>query len=262
MCCSGHLLRRARIQSSLQLGGSCLLRVSLTACTGEEVVLNWKLGLTQLPGMPHPQQQQQQEHETHHTAPPQQQDQQQHHHQQQQQSAVNRCSDSKGSNNSSSSSWQVLSCERDRSADDEPDQYPKGPHPRTSPELIVLAQLHALRQNDVISACGFNMLGRHASGSGWNAHLTAFRNMLQQPHYHLLASHTAAELGGSALPSQRHFLQEVVLYELSGRDGDDKSSSSSGSSSKNSGRGLAGRFLWRLGMQADGCWMVRSIEVL
>ncbi|WIA13560.1 hypothetical protein OEZ85_007127 [Tetradesmus obliquus] len=36
----GHLLRRARILSSLQLGGSCLLRVSLTACTGEELSLD------------------------------------------------------------------------------------------------------------------------------------------------------------------------------------------------------------------------------
>jgi hypothetical protein len=26
--------------------------------------------------------------------------------------------------------------------------------------------------------------------------------------------------------------------------------------------GNSGRFLWRLGVQADGCWMVRSVEVL
>jgi hypothetical protein len=28
------------------------------------------------------------------------------------------------------------------------------------------------------------------------------------------------------------------------------------------GSSSPGRFLWRLGMQADGCWMVRSIEAL
>jgi hypothetical protein len=125
----------------------------------------------------------------------------------------------------------------------------------------VRAQLQALRQQQLLKACGFNLMGRHASSSGWEAHLAAFRQLLQQPHYRLLGEHTVAELGASALPSQRQFLQEVVLL------GPNNSSSSSsvggvvGGSSGVSGDGV-GRFLWRLGMQADGCWMVRSIEVL
>jgi hypothetical protein len=125
----------------------------------------------------------------------------------------------------------------------------------------VRAQLQALRQQQLLQACGLNLMGRHASSSAWEAHLTAFKQLLQQPHYRLLGEHVAAELGASALPSQRQFLQEVVLTAAP--------SSSSGSSA--SDRLIAGadkqldqsgRFLWRLGMQADGCWMVRSIEVL
>jgi hypothetical protein len=141
------------------------------------------------------------------------------------------------------SCWQLISCERDSSADGE--ALPKGAHPRSSPELVVLAQLQALQQQDVVAAAAFNMLGRHASGSGWDAHLAAFRQLLSQPHYSMLCKHSGAELGSSALPSQRHFLQEVVLQDA-------------GSSSSSSDA----RFLWRLGMQADGCWMVRAIEVL
>jgi hypothetical protein len=107
-------------------------------------------------------------------------------------------------------------------------------------------------------------MGRHASSSGWEAHLAAFKQLLQQPHYRLLGEHAVAELGASALPSQRQFLQEVVLL------GPNSSSSSScncvgGAGGVGSSGVLedgVGRFLWRLGMQADGCWMVRSIEVL
>ena len=117
-------------------------------------------------------------------------------------------------------------------------------------------------------------MGRHASSSGWEAHLAAFRQLLLQPHYRLLGEHKVAELGASALPSQRQFLQEVVLIGLSSSSSSSSSSSgndssSSKDSSRRDGGGgsgnreqLVGRFLWRLGMQADGCWMVRSIEVL
>jgi hypothetical protein len=37
----GHLLRRSRILSSLRVGGQCLQRVAVTACSGEELVLAW-----------------------------------------------------------------------------------------------------------------------------------------------------------------------------------------------------------------------------
>lgn len=70
--------------------------------------------------------------------------------------------------------------------------------------------------------------------------MTAFSQLLQHPHYRLLGKHAAAELG------QRQF-HEVELTGVSGSLG---------------GAHRSGRFLWRLGMQAVGCWMMRSIEVL
>ncbi|KAF6250987.1 hypothetical protein COO60DRAFT_1565249 [Scenedesmus sp. NREL 46B-D3] len=210
-----------------------------------------------------PQQQQQQQQQQQHTSQP----------MQEATASSSNSSDSSSSSSSSSSRshpascWQLVFCERDRSADDA--ALPKGPHPRTSPELVVLAQLQALQQQDVVAAAGFNMLGRHASGSGWDAHLAAFRHLLGQPLYSMLCKHSSVELGSSALPSQRHFLQEVVLQD----DGSSSISRGSSSGSRGSSRswdrggerdgsGSEGRFLWRLGMQADGCWMVRSIEVL
>jgi hypothetical protein len=231
----GHLLRRARMLSSLTVGGSCLLRVALTACTGEEATLLWRLGLAALPGLSSSSSSQQ----ARAGGDSQQQQQQQQQHdslqqQQQQAPAPHTC-------------WQVLSVARDATDDEE--HLPASPHPRASPELVVRAQLRALRQQELLAACGFNLMGRHASSSGWETHLQAWKRLLQEPAYQALCAHTGAELGASALPSQRQLLQEVVL---SGAD-DGASSSRSSSSS---------RFLWRLGMQADGCWMVRSIEVL
>jgi hypothetical protein len=215
------------------------------------------LGLSQLPGMTQ---------DAAATADIQEQQQQQQ--QQQQQTSIPQQEHETSHSSSSSSSqptscWQLVSCERDRSADSE--ARPKGAHPRTSPELVVLAQLQALQQQDVVTAAGFNMLGRHASGSGWDAHLAAFRHLLSQPQYKMLCQHSSVELGNSALPSQRHFLQEVVLQDA-GSSSSSSSSSRSGGSSSSRGVGGGGssevRFLWRLGMQDAGCWMVRSIELL
>jgi hypothetical protein len=184
------------------------------------------------------------------TEPPQQQ-------QPQQQQYTQEAADHSSSSSVQASCWQLVSCERDRSADSE--ALPKGPHPRHSPELAVLAQLQALQQQDIVAAAGFNMLGRHASGSGWDAHLAAFRQLLRQPQYSMLCKHSRVELGSSALPGQRHFLQEVILQ---GGAHSSSSSSSSGSGIGGVGSGSEVRYLWRLGMQADGCWMVRSIELL
>ena len=39
----GHLLRRSRVLSTLRLGSAFQQRISLTACTGEEAVLEWQL---------------------------------------------------------------------------------------------------------------------------------------------------------------------------------------------------------------------------
>jgi hypothetical protein len=226
----GHLLRRARILSALTLGANAQLRVALTGCTGEELVLRWQLNRT--------------------TA-----------------TAAAAAADGSysciaaaaaaadGSSSDSGSSgtdtgaapWRVVSVTRD--ADDDADRLPSVPHPRASPELVVLAQLSALRQHDVIGAVGFNMLGRRASSSGWDGHLAAFRALLSAPAFAPLCRHTAPPaLLGAALPNQRSLLQEVVLGGIGGASPAEAAS--------------AARFLWRLGMQADGCWMVRSIEQL
>lgn len=258
---------------SLQVGGSCLLRVALTACTGEKTVLVWKLALTGLPGLQQQEQQpcdasqQHQQQEQQRTDVLQQQQEQQQavqavqHPEPQQQEDFPACSHSPAAASTSSSEssssnhrppskacWQVVSITQEAFSGEDTD-LPASPHPRVPPELIVRAQLQALRQQQLLRACGLNLMGRHASSSAWEAHLTAFRQLLQQPHYRLLGEHAAAELGQSALPSQRQFLQEVVLTGC-------------GSSGSLGGEEGSGRFLWRLGMQADGCWMVRSIEVL
>jgi hypothetical protein len=269
-----------------------LLRVALTACTGEETVLVWKLALTGLPGLQQqeqqpsgPLQQQQTEQQLSDALQQQQQHEQKQQEQAQGQQAVQAAqhpdpqpqedpaagshspgasssstssssdsSDTSDTTSSSSSSqgpvskacWQVVSITQEAFSAEDTD-LPASPHPRVPPELIVRAQLQALRQQQLLKACGFNLMGRHASSSAWEAHLTAFRQLLQQPHYRLLGAHAAAELGQSALPSQRQFLQEVVL---------------TGAGSQGGEEGSSGRFLWRVGMQADGCWMVRSNEVL
>ncbi|KAF8060015.1 ccr4 [Scenedesmus sp. PABB004] len=229
----GHLLRRARVLSVLTHGGSSVLRVALTACTGEELVLTWRLGLVGLPGIAsgpaaQPAAEAAAEPAEQQRGGP---------------SAADRSGGGSGSGPAGPGAccWQVLSCERDASGDD--DALPAAPHPRAPPELVVLGQLAALRRGDAVAAAGFNMLGRHAGASGWDAHLAAWRQLLARPRYGALCAHAATELGASALPSQRLVLQEVLLRSAPG------------------GRPPE-RFLWRLGMASDGCWAVRAIEAL
>ena len=116
--------------------------------------------------------------------------------------------------------------------------------------------------------------------------MKAFKSLLRQPQYHVLLTHDRVELASAALPLQRQFLQEVLVYSSSSSHGNVgrgyrnhyNSNSSSSSSSSSSGGYVAGgwrdsgaaeggddgvsRFLWRMAMHGDGCWMVKAIEAL
>lgn len=66
--------------------------------------------------------------------------------------------------------WMVESIQRDDSADDEelpvPGPAGRGSHPRCSPELVVKAQLAALRRGDVAGAASFNIRKKSTSVGG------------------------------------------------------------------------------------------------
>jgi hypothetical protein len=160
-----------------------------------------------------------------------------------------------------------------------------------------------LRQGQLVQAAAFNIWGRHASSAAWEAQLNTFKALLREPQYQVLLTHKRVALGSAALPVQRQFLQEVLLYDgstttssnsmsssSSSREGwaDTNSykaygsSSSSGVGGSSSGRSSGGwgksevsnvaggerlgdgvsRFLWRMAMHGDGCWMVKAIEAL
>jgi hypothetical protein len=224
----GHLLRRCQILSSLQLGGLCQQRVKLTACTGEELVLQW--GLRRGGGAPPA------------AAAP---------------AAAAAAAGAAAADaaapepgggpppgaaapaapaaaEAGEPAWLLESVCRDALADCGP--LPQRPHPRSSPELVVLAQLAALSRGDLPAAACFNLWSRNKQAGGWELQLQEFRGLLRSEPYHLLLRHEGARLGAAALPTQRRQLQEVLL-----------------------GAGEA-RFLWSLCMQGDGCWMVEAIQ--
>ena len=256
----GLLLRRCRVLSSVQLGDMCQQRVALTACTGEEGLLLWRLQRQRL---------QQERPCTPATA------------------AADGVSgsdtvhsrlgvdaggdqgvsgsdtvhsrlgvDAGGDQGVSGSDtvhsrlgvdaggdqgldvWRLVSISRDTSDDGAP-PYPGRPHPRLSPELVVLALLAALRDGNIIAASGFTLWGKSGASPGWELQLARFRAMLRLPAYHCLLTHEEVELGVGALPTQRHHWQEVRLL--------------------GSGSG-AHALLVQLCMGDKGCWLVQSIS--
>ncbi|KAG1666528.1 hypothetical protein FOA52_014425 [Chlamydomonas sp. UWO 241] len=207
----GHLLRRCRILSSVQLGGTALQRVAVTACSGEESVFEWRLlhGDDQLleddrPGSL-PDAATSQGSGGSNVG-------------QESRSSSSQSSGggggSHGGGNESehgplTSRWLVTGVNRDASADgDEP--MSSRPRPRAPPEAIIAAQLAALRRGDVVGAAAFNMEGRNLNGP-WEQQLSGFRALLRQPAYHVVLTHDSHRLGAAALPSQRTFVTEVVL---------------------------------------------------
>ncbi|KAI8465577.1 MAG: hypothetical protein J3K34DRAFT_525237 [Monoraphidium minutum] len=271
----GHLLRRARVLSSLRVGGECLQRVAVTGCSGEEIVLAWRLQHTGLEdgeaaagagesggaaagspaeaGSSGPEQQQQQQQQqpgggpsgrpagAEHGA-----------------ASATSSSGSEGSGSEGGSgeggggsggavrtAWRLASIRRDASGDDE--SLPGRPHPRVPPERAVLALLAALRRGAPHEAARFAVWGRHASSGGWDAQMQEFRELLRQPTYQPLVTHDSAELGAGALPvGQRSFVQEVTLHSRAARGG--------------GAGGDAARFLFLVNMHGDGCWLVRKFE--
>jgi hypothetical protein len=146
---------------------------------------------------------------------------------------------------------------------------PQQPHPRHPPETIVLAQLAALRSRDLHTAAGFNILGRHHT-AGWAVQLAAFQQLLERPDCQLLLSHTDVRLASAACPLPRQFLLEVVLQNnmagtrMRGRSGPAAVAAGVAGTSQHQGgtQQQEGRFLWRMAMHADGCWLVKAIEAL
>lgn len=172
----GHLLRRCRVLSSIQLGDKCQQRVALTACTGEELTTTWVLSR-------------------------------------------------------SNDTWEVESISRDTFSDSE---LPTKPHPRSSPELVILGQLAALQRGDVRGAACL-MLQNDAEN---------FKSMLRQECFHrLLLQSSQPLLCSAAVPAQNRFLQEVIL----------ETSSSVLEQTQC-------HFIWHMHLDSNQCWRVASIE--
>eukprot|EP00887_Chlorella_sp_A99_P003174 scaffold9.g3174.t1 len=234
----GNLLRRSAVLSTLRAGDAFQQRTAVTACSGEEAVLEWRLrrrdpdeggGSAASAGGSS--------------------------------SAAAPGGDSSASGSGSTSGgggsvcsrnagWVIESVARDPACDE---PLPTTPHPRRaqrrraagaqcSPEAVVLAQLQALQQFDTFEAGQYNMWRCGTTGTGRLAVLVQsemLQHQLAAPPYRLLLGHAAAQLGPAALPSQREQLQEVFVFGGEGSG--------------------AAVYTWRLGMQANGCWMVLGI---
>ncbi len=183
----GHLLRRCRVLSSLALGDVCQQRVALTACTGEEVVLQWRLARCK--------------HSSHRST----------------------LGGQESSEAAADSRWRLVAAFHDDSCDTDTALLPCRPQPRASPELLLHAQLAALQAGDLATAAGFTRWGRlrHKaatnSSSSSDSHMAGFKALMRQHPYHQLLTHSGVvALGAAALPSQRTFVQEVRLQSGQG----------------------------------------------
>jgi len=267
----GHLLRRCRILSSMQLGQVCQQRVALTACSGEESIFTWRLrrrpeSVVVQPGSSDSdtdsgsdQESEAPANDVHSTR------------------TRTRTSDPTGVRASDADTgrlpgevgpsssqegaaggqpqlvvpgggvlcdWMLESVERDPSQDDE--EMPSTPHPRCSPELVVKGLLAAVQRADLVAAARFMRLPRWLALTP-SEQAEQLRAMLRQVAYHTLLTHSDACIVTSALPTQRSY---VAVVQLSGGAG------------ASLGRGSTNNFTWHLNMAANGCWYVQSIEVL
>ncbi|MEW5313964.1 MAG: hypothetical protein WDW38_005494 [Sanguina aurantia] len=180
----GHVLRRCRVLSSLHIGSMCQQRVAITACTGEETVLLWRLqgrileragrndssagdgsdpvgggsGSSNASDTSTGRSSGSQESSSASSTFRHQQQQQQ----QQQPDSVgdSRLPTSAGAPGgvTDSRSWMLESIRRDDSSDET--DLPTKTHPRASPEAVMLAQLQALRSGDVTQASSYNLWSR------------------------------------------------------------------------------------------------------
>lgn len=76
-------------------------------------------------------------------------------------------SDGAGGTAAVETAWQLVSIARDASSDG--DSCAARPHPRLPPEGVVLSQLAALRRGALHEAARFMVWGRHAASAGWDA---------------------------------------------------------------------------------------------
>jgi hypothetical protein len=74
--------------------------------------------------------------------------------------------------------------------------------------------------------------------AGLGFHHDALRTKLQQAPHSVLVGHGGVQLGNAALPTQREQLQHVAVLAADG---------------------TTEHFVWRLGMNTNGCWMVSGI---
>lgn len=139
------------------------------------------------------------------------------------------------------------------------------PHPRYSPELVIASQLAAFRHNNIFQAASFNcwaaarllLSSRSDSNSyttttttdgkqgvGFGIHHKLMLEMIENGNYKALINHDTARLLNAALPTQRHMIQHVQL-------------SSSNGNGKNK---ECQDFIWKMAMVDNGCWMVTAIE--
>ncbi|KAJ9507857.1 hypothetical protein QJQ45_021209 [Haematococcus lacustris] len=233
----GHLLRRCRILSSLQLGSTCMQRVALTACTGEEAVFMWRL-------------QREQQISNHQPLPPPPPQQQPDIVGTSQASSLAEVPDlnpalrpepvieqeqeaGRGSVVGAGPSWRVTSVTRDSSRDE--DSLQPRPHPRLSPELVILAQLAAIRAGDLPGAAAFNLLGPGLQTST-SISSVSFQAVLHSPAFRPVLQHRHVALQAAATASSRRFVQ---LVELGGP--------------------MRAQFVWDMRMHASGSWMTSAI---
>ncbi|BDA42983.1 hypothetical protein COCOBI_03-8760 [Coccomyxa sp. Obi] len=137
--------------------------------------------------------------------------------------------------------WCVDSIKRDESCDY---PLPSRPHPRASPEGIILAQLAALQKANLHDACKYMLFPGARPGS----QLPKLMHSFMQGPSQLLINHTEAKLGKASLASLQRMTQEAEVLPLPDIALEDSD--------------RAHTFVWHMCMRDSGCWMVQSIEAV
>jgi hypothetical protein len=156
-------------------------------------------------------------------------------------------------------------------------QLPSTPQPKSSPESVVYAQLHALQRGDVYEASQFNnwtelekqtrekniqkdaatSRERERPSLSLGLQFELLRDTLLEEPYSALNKHSSAVFGAAALPTQHSMLQEVWLKSSSSSSG----GGSGGGSTASATAGEWVRFVWNLNLEANnGCWMCTKIQ--